>query len=242
MQRLPLNTTPAKAALKVAAAMGALAAGLGILYPSSGQADNVAARHASTSVLSPVSLTRSGRVPGAAVQLAQAPAQPSPTPTAVDLQALATGSMAAFKATSPPAVFSGVAIVDAAGKPRPIEGWKGRVVLLNLWAMWCAPCLKEMPDLDKLKVDLGGADFDVVALNIDKAPEKAQKFLSDNNIKALEFLRDPTAKAFVSVNSQGMPTTLLLDRQGREIGRLVGPAEWNSAEAKALISTAVAAK
>ena len=150
--------------------------------------------------------------------------------------------MSAFKATEPPAPVEGIEIVDAAGKPRPLADWKGRVVLLNLWATWCAPCLLEMPALDKLKAALGGADFDVIALNIDRTPEKPLKFVADNGIKRLEFLRDPTAKAFAHVKSQGMPTTLLIDRQGREIGRLVGPAEWDSPEAKALVQAAVAAK
>lgn len=172
-----------------------------------------------------------------AIHLAQA--QPGEI---AELQSLATGAMQTFKATTPPEPFAGVEIVDAAGQPRPITGWQGRVVLLNLWATWCAPCLKELPALDRLKTELGGADFDVVALNIDKAPEKPRKFLADNAIKALEFLRDPTTKAFAAVKSQGMPTTLLLDRQGREIGRLVGPAEWDSPEAKALMQAAIAVK
>lgn len=158
------------------------------------------------------------------------------------LQALATGAMEAFKVTAPPEPVPTLEIVDGDGKPRPLSGWQGRVVLLNLWATWCAPCLEELPALDKLKADLGGEGFDLVALNIDKTPDRARKFLTDNGIKSLEFLRDPTTKAFAVVKTHGMPTTLLIDARGRELGRLVGPAKWDSAEAKALVRAAIAAR
>ena len=81
-----------------------------------------------------------------------------------------------------------------------------------------------------------------IALNIDKTPDRARKFLADNGIKSLEFLVDPTTKAFAVIKTHGMPTTLLIDRQGRELGRLVGPAKWDSAEAKALVQAAIAAR
>ena len=158
------------------------------------------------------------------------------------LQGLAIGAMEAFKPTIAPEPVAALEIVDGEGKPRPLDGWQGRVVLLNLWATWCAPCLEELPALDKLKAELGGPDFDLVALNIDKAPERARKFLTDAGIKSIEFLRDPTTKAFAAVKTHGMPTTLLIDRQGREIGRLVGPAKWDSPQAKALIQAAIAAR
>lgn len=223
----PAATTSAKfrSALRGAAVLGLAAAGAGILYPT--------ARHVDNGVHGGWSLAG----------LAVAPAQ-AQTPAAAPhpLQALATGDMAAFTVTQPPAPVTGIEIVDSAGKPRPLTDWKGRVVLLNLWATWCAPCLKEMPALDRLKAALAGPDFDVVALNIDKTPEKPQKFVADNKISVLEFLRDPTAKAFAVVKSQGMPTTLLIDRQGREIGRLVGPAEWDGEAAKSLIKAAIAWK
>lgn len=203
------------------AVLGAAAASSSLLYPTGAGIDNREARQASTWL----------------VAGAQAWAQAAPSNA---LQALATGAMQAFKPTSPPTPVEGIEIVDAAGKPRPLSEWKGRIVLLNLWATWCAPCLEEMPALDRLKAALGSAEFDLIALNIDKTPEKPLRFVADKGIKALEFLRDPTAKAFAHVKSQGMPTTLLLDRQGREIGRLVGPAQWDSAEAKALIKAAIA--
>jgi thiol-disulfide isomerase/thioredoxin len=219
----PRIATKAPARRRGVAALCAGIAGMGILYPTPYGVDN--AEH--------------GQWSSSAFGSRVANAQGAPSSS---LQSLATGAMAAFKATVPPAPVEGIEIVDATGKPRPLSDWKGRVVLLNLWATWCAPCLKEMPALDKLKAETGSPAFDVIALNIDKTPEKPLKFVADNGIKALEFLRDPTAKAFAVVKSQGMPTTLLIDRQGREIGRLVGPAEWDSAEAKALVKAAIAAK
>jgi thiol-disulfide isomerase/thioredoxin len=97
-----------------------------------------------------------------------------------------------------------------------------------------------MPALDKLKADLAGKDFEVVALNIDKGgPEKPRKFLADAGIRSLALMHDKEGKAFAALKIAGMPTTLLIGRDGREIGRLVGPAEWDSDDAKALIRAAI---
>ena len=157
------------------------------------------------------------------------------------LAAYAKGAVAAFVARPEPVAVPAIAMQDGDAKPLALEDWQGKIVLLNLWATWCAPCLKEMPALDRLKAALGGADFDVIALNIDKgSTEKPKKFLSDAGITSLTFMRDPTAKAFAVIQSAGMPTTLLIGRDGRELGRLVGPAEWDLDEAKALVRAAIA--
>jgi thiol-disulfide isomerase/thioredoxin len=128
------------------------------------------------------------------------------------------------------------------GKAMKLSDLKGKVVLLNLWATWCAPCRKEMPFLDKLQAELGSDQFEVVALSVDRGdPDKARKFLEEVGATSLKFYHDPTAQAGFSLMAIGMPTTLLFDREGREIGRLVGPAEWHSDDAKALIKAAIAA-
>lgn len=128
------------------------------------------------------------------------------------------------------------------GKPMVLADLKGKVILLNLWATWCAPCRKEMPHLDQLQRELGSDQFEVVALSVDRgSPDKAKKFLTDLGLKSLKFYHDPTAQAGFSFMAIGMPTTLLFDRAGREIGRLVGPAEWHSQDAKNLINAAIAA-
>ncbi len=113
-------------------------------------------------------------------------------------------------------------------------------MLLNIWASWCVPCREEMPQLDKLQAELGGKDFEVVAVNIDRGGgDKAKKFLDETGATHLAPYTDPSGKLFAAVKAVGMPTTLLIDRDGKEIGRLVGPADWGSADAKRLIEAAI---
>ncbi len=128
------------------------------------------------------------------------------------------------------------------GKTMTLADLKGKVILLNLWATWCGPCRKEMPHLDELQAELGSDQFEVVALSIDRgSAEKPKRFLEEVGAKSLKFYHDPEAKAGFALMAIGMPTTILLDRQGREIGRLVGPAEWHSEDAKMLVRAAIAA-
>ncbi len=123
-----------------------------------------------------------------------------------------------------------------------LENWKGRVVLLNLWATWCAPCRHEMPSLNRLEETLGGDQFEVVALSVDRKGLKASaKFLEEVKASALKLYSDKTSEALQRLKVIGLPATILVDRQGREIGRLLGPAEWDSPEAKALIKAALKA-
>ena len=132
------------------------------------------------------------------------------------------------------------AFTDAEGKPRTLADWKGRVVLLNLWATWCAPCRKEMPQLENLQKELGSDKFEVVALSVDRTGiAGAKKFLDQIKVERLGVYADATARAGSALRAIGMPTTLLIDREGREVGRLIGPAEWDSADAKRLIEAAL---
>jgi thiol-disulfide isomerase/thioredoxin len=102
------------------------------------------------------------------------------------------------------------------------------------------PCLKEMPALDRLQKALGSNKFEVVALSVDRAgPDAAKKFLDKIKVENLKLYADGTAKAATALKAVGMPTTLLLNAKGEEIGRLIGPAEWDSPDAKALIEAAL---
>jgi thiol-disulfide isomerase/thioredoxin len=117
-------------------------------------------------------------------------------------------------------------------------------VLLNLWATWCVPCRKEMPALDALERRLGGPDFEVVAVNIDtRDPDKPRAWLNDVGIKRLAYYSDSSAKVFQDLKlagkAFGMPTTLLLDRTGCELGTMAGPAEWASADGIRLIEASI---
>lgn len=153
---------------------------------------------------------------------------------------LNTGHMAAFVFKPEPAPVPALKFVDAAGKERSLADWQGRVVLLNLWATWCLPCRKEMPDLDRLQAELGSDRFEVVALGVDRGGVKAaERFLEQTGVKKLALYVDPTARMAGELKVIGLPATLLIDAQGREIGRLLGPAEWASEDAKKLIRSVV---
>jgi len=130
----------------------------------------------------------------------------------------------------------------ADGEPESLADFSGKIVLLNIWATWCVPCREEMPALDKLETKLGGKDFEVVAVNVDKGgSEKAATFLKETGATQLALYTDPSGKLFSTLKTVGMPTTLIIDRQGKEIARLAGPTDWASAEAIAVIEAAIAA-
>jgi thiol-disulfide isomerase/thioredoxin len=160
------------------------------------------------------------------------------------LAPLARGEVAAVKVAKSPLKLPALAFQDAAGKPLSLAHWHGRTVLLNLWATWCVPCRKEMPALDALQQRLGSPDFEVVAVNIDtRDPDKPKAFLKELGVSKLAYYADPTAKTFQDLKqigrAFGMPTTLLVDRQGCEIGTIAGPAEWASDDAVKLIQAAL---
>ena len=130
---------------------------------------------------------------------------------------------------------------DAQGRSRSLAEFKGKVVLLNIWATWCGPCRKEMPALDRLQAALGGPEFEVVALSIDRGGTDAvRKFFADIGIRTLAMYLDSSGQALRTLSALGLPTTLLIDRGGREIGRLIGPAEWDSPEMVEFVRCVVA--
>ncbi|MDX2155964.1 MAG: TlpA disulfide reductase family protein [Hyphomicrobiaceae bacterium] len=197
-------------------------AGFGAVYVMAGGADN--ARR-------PVKLAQVGGSTPVAL-----PSGPGANPFSV-------GQMAAFVFKKASEELPDHPFQDVDGKERSLKEWRGKVVLLNLWATWCAPCRKEMPGLDRLQGELGSDQFQVVAVSADKTGiAGAKKFLDQIRVEKLGVYADPTVRIHAGLKAIGMPATLLIDRQGREIGRLVGPAEWDSAEAKALIKAAMAAK
>lgn len=134
-----------------------------------------------------------------------------------------------------------LAFVNGAGADQRLSDYRGKVVLLNLWATWCPPCLEEMPSLDALASAKAGADFTVVALSLDRQGVAAvESFYDKAGIAALPIAVDKSMQAMASLGLEGLPTTLLIDRQGRELGRLAGDADWDSPEARALIRASVA--
>ena len=137
-----------------------------------------------------------------------------------------------------------LAFQDAGGQADTLADWRGRTVLVNLWATWCVPCRKEMPALDALQGKLGGPQFEVVAVNIDtRNLDKPKTWLQDVGVSELAYYADPSAKVFQDLKvvgkAIGMPTTLLIDPNGCEIGSLAGPAEWASDDGVKLITAAL---
>jgi thiol-disulfide isomerase/thioredoxin len=119
---------------------------------------------------------------------------------------------------------------DESGEPRKLEDWRGKMVLLNVWATWCAPCRAEMPTLDRLQERLGGEGFDVVALSVDRAGAGAvRKFFDETRVKLPIFI-DQDGAAIRSLGLFGLPATLLIGPDGNELARLAGPAEWDTPE------------
>jgi thiol-disulfide isomerase/thioredoxin len=134
-----------------------------------------------------------------------------------------------------------IAFADERGNSISLKDFRGKLVLLNIWATWCGPCRKEMPALDRLQAQLGGDLFQVVALSIDRAGAAAvQKFYAEVGVRHLSFFIDVSGRAGSSLGLIGLPGTLLIDRQGREVGRLIGPAEWDSPEMLAFLQSQIA--
>ena len=163
-----------------------------------------------------------------------------PTPPGPGANPLSQGQMAAFVFRKAPEDLPEVKFQDATGKERTLADWRGKVVLVNLWATWCLPCRKEMPALDRLQSELGSDKFEVVAVSVDRTGlAGARKFLDETKAEKLALYADGTARLATTLRAAGLPATLLLDREGREIGRLLGPAEWDGEDAKRLIRWAL---
>jgi len=207
-----LNSTSARSGLVV---LAAALVGFGAVYVTLGRNDNV-------ETTTPAS---------------QAPAAvPQKLPAGPGTNQLSKGHMAAFVFKKAPEPLPEFTFMDGSGAERTLKDWQGRVVLLNLWATWCAPCRKEMPALERLQQALGSDKFQVLALSVDRGgAEASKKFFDQISVEALDLFVDPTGRATSQLKAVGLPTTLLIDAQGREIGRLTGPAEWDSEDAKRLI-------
>jgi thiol-disulfide isomerase/thioredoxin len=159
------------------------------------------------------------------------------------LALLARGEVAAVNIASSPSRLPELTFTGTDGKPRTLADVRGKTVLLNLWAIWCVPCRKEMPALDALQAKLGNDKFEVVAVNIDtRNLDKPKAWLQEVGVTRLGYYADPSAKVFQDLKAIGkafgMPTTLLIDPQGCELGALAGPAEWASDDAIKLIEAA----
>jgi thiol-disulfide isomerase/thioredoxin len=160
------------------------------------------------------------------------------------LKPLARGEVAAVGVSSAPKPPPAIAFTGPDEKPASLTDFKGKTILVNLWATWCVPCREEMPALDKLQAELGGPDFQVVAINVDtRNREKPKAWLKDNGITNLAYHADPEGKILQVLQKSGhvvgLPTTFVVDASGCEIALLKGPAEWASPDAVAFMKAAL---
>jgi thiol-disulfide isomerase/thioredoxin len=160
------------------------------------------------------------------------------------MKPLVKGEVAAVELRANPQPAPALAFTGPDGQPTTLAALKGKTLLVNLWATWCAPCLKEMPSLDALQNEMGGPDFAVVAINIDtRNLDKPKTWLADNRITALPYYGDPQAATFQALRAahkvEGMPVSLIVDKAGCELGIIQGPADWASSDAKALMKAAI---
>lgn len=139
-----------------------------------------------------------------------------------------------------PVRSSPISFSDSTGQSLSLEAFEGKVVLLNLWATWCPPCREEMPTLDALQAELGGPDFEVVALSIDQdGPGVVKSFYDEIGLRHLRLYNDESGKAGTTLGAFGVPVTLLLDRNGYELARLNGAKDWHSPEMVAFLRTVI---
>ena len=169
-----------------------------------------------------------------------AAACPAAAGTTARLDPLVRGEVAALGLAQPARTEPEISFRLPDGGPTTLAAFKGKALLVNLWATWCVPCRKEMPALDALQREQGGADFEVVAVNVDTARlDRPAAFLKENGIADLALYADPSADVLQALKAQGgllgLPTTLLIDRNGCELGRMAGPADWASPDGQAVI-------
>jgi thiol-disulfide isomerase/thioredoxin len=168
-----------------------------------------------------------------------APPDPSPAPAAAPAAATRP-ALGVWQPAATPGASVMLAFTDGTGAPRSLADWRGRVVLVNLWATWCAPCVEEMPALDRIAARLGGADFDVVAIAVDRQGDAVVRpFLEKLRLSRLALYLDPSNAVVRVLGAPGLPVSVVLDREGRELGRVLGAAEWDSPAFEALLRRAI---
>ena len=154
------------------------------------------------------------------------------------LVALAQGDLAKIRFHAEPRDAPSTVFLDQAGGETSLEAYRGKFVLLNFWALWCAPCVREMPALDRLDAQLGGDSFEVVTIATGRNLRPAvDKFFAEKELAALPKLFDPKMILARDFGALGLPVTALIDPSGREIGRAQGEIHWDSPAAIQLLET-----
>lgn len=189
---------------------------------------------ASLSSLSPVRLAIGGAVVGALVAVVLAGT--ILTVASASEPPAFSGGYGSWEPFTKPSKAPTTDFLDPEGQSINLDAYAGRTVLVNFWATWCAPCIKELPALDALQAEMGGEAFQVLIISVDrKGLEVAQPFLDDLKITSLKTAADPKGALAREMGASGLPTTVLIDADGLVRGRILGDAEWNSDGAKALM-------
>lgn len=155
------------------------------------------------------------------------------------MDSFAVGEMSAFRTVDEPPDQPLTALATADGERITLADKRGKVILVNFWATWCAPCVVEMPYLDTLQARYGSDEFEVVAISMDRTIDEAAQFYQDNGLTHLALYHDQSFRAAMVAGARGLPLSVLYDRTGAEIGRLDGDAAWASEDAFALIEAAI---
>lgn len=155
------------------------------------------------------------------------------------LDSYATGHMSVFRSLDEVPTQPDIVYLGGGGEEIRLADYRGKVILVNFWATWCGPCVEEMPALSRLQARLGGDDFDVVTISLDRSVEEARDFYERMSLDNLPLIHDSALASPSRIGAMGLPMSVLYDRRGIEIGRVPAPAEWDSAEAIALISAAI---
>ena len=130
-----------------------------------------------------------------------------------------------------------ITFINRENKEFTFSDFSGKILLVNFWATWCLPCRVEMPSLDRLQSDIGDEEFQVIIVAVERTSfDKIDNFVNSINVKYLESFHDPKTISGFLLKAKGLPTTLLLDRNGNEIGRVEGPLEWDSQSVKNTIT------
>jgi thiol-disulfide isomerase/thioredoxin len=159
---------------------------------------------------------------------------------AADLEALKAGDMRKLVVYEEPLPTPALPFIDETGAERSLTEFRGKVVLLNFWATWCAPCRAEMPALERLQADMGGEAFQVVTLATGRNPlPKIEKFFAEAGVSSLPKFKDERQNIARAMGVVGLPVSVILDADGNEVARLIGEAAWDAPEAKALLQAVI---
>lgn len=164
--------------------------------------------------------------------------------TIARIEPLLKGDVAALQAVDDPKPVPQLTFTKADGTSGSLADFRGKTILVNIWATWCAPCRHEMPAFDALQAEMGGNLFEIVPISVDRGDDQKPKaFYEEIGLKNLGFYHDPTMDAFNTLKKDslafGLPVTLLVDEKGCLLAAMNGPAEWAGEDAKSLVAAAI---